>query len=91
VDHTLNQKQFQLKTDSDEETETVLQIYGSEIKKKLRAALDQQSDIVRIGGTWFPKSLLIDIGQGQLNLAEAVLDAQKGGPLNPQELLSQLD
>lgn len=91
VDHTLNQKQFQLKTDSDEETETVLQIYGSEIKKKLRAALDQQSDIVRIGGTWFPKSLLIDIGQGQLNLAEAVLDAQKGGPLNPQELLSQLE
>ena len=54
-------------------------------------ALDAQSDLVRIGYTWFPKSLLIDIGPGHLNLAEALLDARDGGPMSSTELMSQLE
>jgi len=35
--------------------------------------------------------LLININQGYLNLAEALLDAQKGGPMSPEELLKQME
>src|SRR5690606_1178747 len=71
--------------------DAIWQQYGTEIKTKLRAALDNQTDLVRIGYTWFPKSLLIDIGPGHLNLAEALLDARDGGPMSSAELMSQLE
>ena len=91
AEHPLNTPRNQVDSTSDQAVETVLKTYGAEIRKKLRVALEEQSDIVRIGGTWFPKSLLIDINQGYLNLAEALLDAQKGGPMNPEELLKQME
>ena len=91
AEHPLNTPRNQVDSTSDQAVETVLKTYGAEIRKKLRVALEEQSDIVRIGGTWFPKSLLIDINQGYLNLAEALLDAQKGGPMSPEELLKQME
>jgi hypothetical protein len=91
AEHPLNTQLNKMDFSSDQVVETVLKAYGTEIRKKLRRALEEQSDIVRIGGTWFPKSLLIDINQGYLNLAEALLDAQKGGPMSPEELLEQME
>jgi len=91
VEHPLNTQRNIVDSSDDQTVETVLKTFGAEIRKKLRVALEEQSDIVRIGGTWFPKSLLIDINQGYLNLAEALLDAQKGGPMNPEELLKQME
>ncbi len=49
-------------------------------KKQAPQALQKQSELVRIAETWFPRSLLIDISKGHLNLAEAILDAHEGGP-----------
>jgi len=91
AEHPLNTQRNKVDSSVDQTVETVLKTYGAVIRKKLRVALEEQSDIVRIGGTWFPKSLLININQGYLNLAEALLDAQKGGPMSPEELLKQME
>ncbi|MFZ3070335.1 MAG: hypothetical protein WA110_04340 [Anaerolineaceae bacterium] len=90
-DHPLNRANYQANLNETEYTDSVMRAYGPEIRSKLRSALDKQTDLVRIGSTWFPKSLLIDIGQGHLNLAEALLDAQEGGPMGTLDLLSQLE
>ena len=57
---------------------------------KLDARLKQTPDIVRIAGSWFPRQLLVEVGVGHLNLAEAVLDVAGGGPLPTSELIPHL-
>jgi hypothetical protein len=47
--------------------------------------------LVRIGTAWFPQSLLVDMHKGQLNLVEALLDSQSGGPLSPAELINEME
>lgn len=89
--HPLNEKNYQVTSVASLDADTILQQNGSAIRSKIRMALETQKELVRIGDTWFPKSLLIDIGKGQLNLAEAILDTQEGGPLGTEELLEQLD
>ncbi len=89
--HYLNSVDYALDSEDETTITDILKEQGSSIKSKLRSALDNQSELVRIGYTWFPKSLLIDIGQGPLNLAEAILDANEGGPLETGMLINQLD
>lgn len=91
LNHPLNEADYQADHNEQTNLEQVQENYGSEIRSKLRQALEAQKDLVRIGYTWFPKSLLIDIGKGQLNLAEAILDAQNGRPMETRELLAQLE
>lgn len=91
AEHSLNEVDYEAGADGEAVHKAIWQQYGAEIKAKLRAALDNQTDLVRIGYTWFPKSLLIDIGPGHLNLVEALLDARDGGPMSSAELLSQLE
>ena len=91
AEHPLNQVDYQAALKDQTDAEQISANFGSQIRTKLRQALDSQKDLVRIGYTWFPKSLLIDIGKGQLNLAEAILDAQNGGPLSTSEMITQLD
>jgi hypothetical protein len=40
---------------------------------------------------WFPRALLVDVNQGHLNLAEAVLDMAGGEPLPASELLKDVE
>lgn len=91
AEHSLNEVDYEAGADGEAVHKAIWHQYGAEIKAKLRAALDNQTDLVRIGYTWFPKSLLIDIGPGHLNLVEALLDARDGGPMSSAELLSQLE
>jgi len=65
--------------------------FGKQIVDKLEKELLISKDLVRIGTDWFPKSLIIDFNLGHLNLAEAVLDMHNGGPLDPKELLEQIE
>jgi hypothetical protein len=80
---------------SDDETEQspeeIFIDYGGEVVDALEKVLQEQSELVRIAGRWFPRSLLADVSTGELNLAEAVLDMNDGGPLSPQEILHQID
>ena len=91
ADHALNEVTNTSTTTDEEEAEMVIEKFGSEITTKLEQKLDDNKDIVRIGADWFPKSLLIDFNVGHLNLAEAVLDMNEGGPLGVDTLLEQID
>ena len=65
--------------------------YGEELSRKLKDKLDATEDLVCIAGNYFPRALLIDIGIGHLNLCEAILEMENGGPLTTLDLLSQID
>lgn len=69
----------------------VMKRYGRDIANKLTAIFENNPDLVRIAGTWFPRALLVDIGVGYLNLAEAVLEMAGGGPLPTQAILEQIE
>lgn len=69
----------------------VVNNHGRTIEKELEIYLENTQDYVRIAGRWFPRELLVDINEGHLNLAEAVLDMVEGGPLPVEELLKQIE
>jgi hypothetical protein len=76
---------------SDRSPEQILEEHGESILRALETRLSKNADIVKIAGLWFPRSLLIDISHGHLNLAEAVLDVAQGGPLPTSALLEHLE
>ncbi len=90
-EHALNQIMEIDENDPNRNPETVLQKYGSVLKAQLSEALKSQEDLVKIAGNWFPRSLLVDIGVGYLNLAEAVLEEAEGGPLSITDLMEQVE
>jgi hypothetical protein len=69
----------------------VLKHYGQALISKLSASLEEKTDLVRIAGRWFPRALLVDVNIGHLNLAEAILDVEKGGPLPTRAILEQIE
>lgn len=82
--------------DADEENpnldaENVLMNYSPLLTERLAEALKSHEDLVKIAGSWFLRSLLVDIGVGHLNLAEAVLEEAGGGPLTIAELMEQVE
>lgn len=90
-DHALNTKVYKNLDDEIEDPLEIHNIYAPALRTKLRKALEKQLELIRIGDTWFPRSLLIDIGKGHLNLAEAILDAHEGGPLGIEPLMKELE
>ena len=90
-DHQLNRISSALKEVTDDDCDFIYENFGEEIITKLEDKLEENKDLVRIGENWFPKSLLIDFNVGHLNLAEAVLDMNEGGPLAVESLLEQID
>jgi hypothetical protein len=91
AEHTLNEE-----PDTDLEADNFdpksIQIaFGPEIEAKLEDAFAEDDGLVRIAGRWFPRALLVDVNQGHLNLAEAVLDMAGGEPLPTSELLKNVE
>jgi hypothetical protein len=73
------------------DVDKVISKYNEQIALNIKEQLDHNEDLVRIAGHYFPSALLVDIGIGQLNLCEAILEMENGGPLPTQELLSQIE
>jgi hypothetical protein len=71
--------------------EEVMGRWGSGVTETIEQDLEKQEEFVRIAGRWFPRSLVVPISPGHLNLAEAVLDVAGGGPLPTQALLEHID
>ncbi|MEJ2758436.1 MAG: hypothetical protein P8046_08165 [Anaerolineales bacterium] len=71
--------------------EGIMENYGESIIAKLREALIDNDDFVYIAGKWFPRALLVEVNIGNLNLAEAVLDMNNGGPLPTSEILEMVE
>jgi hypothetical protein len=70
--------------------EQILEQTGEALLAKVNAALRQSTSLVSVAGMWFPRDLIIDVNEGYLNLAEAVLDIAEGRPLTPDEILDQI-
>ncbi|HUG33379.1 MAG TPA: hypothetical protein VMJ90_01315 [Anaerolineales bacterium] len=87
--HALNDKPVIAET-AGFDADAILNEHGNEIEKKLVAVLQADDQLIRIAGRWFPRSLLVDVSVGNLNLAEAVLDMSGGEPLPTSALLKDV-
>lgn len=90
VEHVLNTPPDLTQVDPMLDPRRVLKLYESDLIINLEAELEKNPDFVRIAGRWFPRTLLVDINAGHLNLAEAVLDMAGGGPLPTASLIEQI-
>lgn len=91
LDHKLNQKISLAADDPLLDPDFVISNFSESVLNSLSEYLDDNPDLVRIAGEYFPRALLIDINIGHLNLAEAVLDMVGGGPLPTHALQEQID
>jgi hypothetical protein len=89
--HFLNEAPSPMPEQDEMNPALILNEHGDLIEKKLEAAFALDDGLVKIAGRWFPRALLIDIGQGQLNLAEAVLDVSGGEPLATDALIKDIE
>ncbi len=89
--HKLNEPQQFIDEDIFLDEATILLTYGDQIAQTLEEGLRRNKDFVRIAGRWFPRALLININEGHLNIAEAVLDMAGGKPLPTSALLEQIE
>jgi len=90
-EHALNVEPEVPKESGDSGQEAVLAMHGPALAKKIDAALRENEEFVYIAGRWFPKALIVDLSEGQLNLAEALLDMADGGPLPTEDLLGEVE
>jgi len=89
--HILNQPISIDESDPNLNLPAILSAYGDILDQSLTEELESNPDLVRIAGRWFPRALLVDVHEGHLNLAEAVLDMSGGGPMTTTSLLEQVD
>ena len=89
--HALNEEDSSSTQEEGQDAGTILSRYGASVEQKLELAFQADEGLVRIAGKWFPKALLIDVNQGHLNLAEAVLDMASGEPLPAGDLLKDVE
>ncbi len=89
-DHLLNVPLEAAQADS-LNLELVTSQYQDVIIKQIDLGLAEKDEFVQIAGRWFLKALLVDVNDGHLNLAEAVLDMNQGGPLATKDLVKELD
>ena len=90
-DHTLNRPPELSEETGMMNVDNVLAEHGKQIAGQLEDTLETSEDFVRIAGRWFPRALLVEINAGHLNLAEAVLDMEGGGPLPTAKLIEAVD
>lgn len=91
ADHSLNNPPELDEEDPDLNPQAIVETHGGALVGHLEEALKGSDDFVYIAGRWFPKALIVDVGEGQLNLAEALLDMQQGGPLPTESLLQDVE
>lgn len=90
-DHFLNAPQEIEEDDKLLNPQAIINEYGENLESRVIDGLSENKEFVYIAGRWFPKALLIDVNEGHLNLAEAVLDVAQGGPIPTGDLLDQVD
>ncbi len=66
-------------------------VYAPELEDRLEARLEAEPDFIRLADQWFRRDLLVEVHEGHLNLAEAVLDVAGGGPLPTEALLGDVE
>jgi hypothetical protein len=89
--HILNEEPAPNAEEENLDPEAIRATFGAAIEQSLEEALTADDGLVRIAGRWFSRALLVDVNQGHLNLAEAVLDMASGEPLPTQDLLKDVE
>jgi hypothetical protein len=89
--HRLNYDGEALAEDGLLTPDELYELHGAPVRETLTAYLEQSDEFVRLAGHWFLKELLLEVNEGHLNLAEAVLDMMDGGPLSTEVFLKDLD
>ena len=90
-EHSLNQVVSEEKELPERTSGLVAQQHAKRIAPLIAQALRKSPEFVYIAGRWFPKSLIVDVGEGQRNVAEALLDMARGGPLPTGKLLGEVE
>jgi len=90
-EHPLNQPVLINLDDPNLNADHVIHNYGHDLIDQLNEELESNPDLVRIAGRWFPRALLVDVNIGYMNLAEALLDMESGGPLPTRKILEQIE
>lgn len=70
--------------------EELYEQHGEHVAQAVNAALEQNTEFIRVGEEWFLRAMMADVNVGHLNLAEAVLDVAGGGPLTTAVILRDL-
>lgn len=89
-EHVLNQPLESAPSD-DALAEDVLESNNKLLEERVETGLQEHDEFVRIAGRWFPRALLVDVNIGHLNLAEAVLDMNNGGPMSTREIIDNVE
>jgi hypothetical protein len=90
--HPLNQKTATAIDAEDlRSPEELASLHGPELKNRLESRLESEADFIRLADKWFRRDLLVEVHEGHLNLAEAVLDVAGGGPLPTEALLGDVE
>jgi len=90
-EHPLNEGGETGEGDEEVDTAAILDEYGSIVHEKLVTALQEGNELVGIAAHWFPRSLLVDVNVGHLNLSEAILDMAEGEPLETSVMMKDID
>lgn len=91
AEHSLNTPPEIDQGDPDLDPQAIIEAHSDLLIERLEEALHTSEDFVYIAGRWFPKALIVDVGEGQLNLIEALLDMHGGGPLSTEKLLQDVE
>ncbi len=91
VEHSLNSGPVEPPQVDELNPDLIVRDFGDVLDSKLETAFSDDDGLVKIAASWFPRALLIDLNQGQLNLAEAVLDMAGGEPLTTVALMKDLE
>jgi len=90
-EHKLNHPQSFAQEETLLSSEEILIAYGKLLAERLETGLKNNEEFTVIAGRWFPRALLVDVNVGHLNLAEALLDMEGGGPLATQKLIDAVE
>lgn len=90
-DHPLNHFFDLPEDDPNLDPDHIIESFGEKLVAILDQSLSENEDLVKIAGSWFPQSLLIDVHVGHLNLVEAILEEAEGGPISTSQLMNQVE
>ena len=90
--HALNEKaEVAVDVESLLAPEELASLHGPQLEDRLRERLEVEPDFIHLTDKWFRRDLLVEVHEGHLNLAEAVLDVAGGGPLPTEALLGDVE
>jgi hypothetical protein len=70
--------------------EDVLNANAEDIISELEQQLVESRSLAYVGKKWFPRDLLLEVNEGHLHLADAVLDMAGNTPMTTEEILEAM-